>query len=424
MSYFCRKYFALNTELFIARKILFDKENKKRVSKPIITIAIIGIALSLAVMLISVMVVTGFKNEITKKIIGFGSHIQIVNYDSNNSLEPTPIRKEQEFLPNLANYRDIEHIQVYATKPGIIKTKQDIQGILLKGVDSNFDWSFFAENLVEGEIPALNDSSTSNDVLISKYISSLLKLNIGDRFITYFIQDPPRQRVFTVKGIYKTSLETFDERYILADIQHIQKLNNWDNSQISGFEINVDNFKDLDYLTWAVRSEVGTNISEEGTMLRVTNIKDRFPQIFDWLNLQDINVIVILILVISVAIITMISGVIILILEKTNFIGVLKALGTTNQSIKKIFIYQAGYLVLKGLFWGNLIALLISFIQIKFQIIKLDPSTYYLETAPINLNLIHILLTNLATLIVITISMLLPAIMISNIKPERTIRFN
>ncbi len=414
----------MNTELFIARRILLNKENKKSVTKPIITIAIIGIALSLAVMLISIMVVTGFKNEITKKIIGFGSHIQVINYDSNNSYETSPIDKQQEFLSSIKNYNEIEHIQVFATKPGIIKTKEEIQGILLKGIDKDFDWSFFNKNLIEGETPVLNDSTTSNDVLISKYISSLLKLNVGDKFITYFIQDPPRQRVFTVKGIYKTSLETFDQLYILADIQHIQKLNNWNENQISGFEINVADFKNLDYLTWEIRSEIGTSISSEGTMLRVTNIKEKYPQIFDWLNLQDINVIVILILVMSVAIITMTSGVIILILEKTNFIGVLKALGTTNQSIKKIFIYQSGYLILKGLFWGNLIALLISFIQIKFGIIKLDPSTYYLETAPININIVHIILTNLVTLAIITISMLLPAIMISNIKPERTILFN
>jgi lipoprotein-releasing system permease protein len=247
---------------------------------------------------------------------------------------------------------------------------------------------------------------------------------VGDRFITYFIQDPPRQRVFTVKGIYKTTLETFDQLYILADIQHIQKLNNWTNNQISGFEINVDDFKNLEYLTYKIRADIGTSISADGNLLRVSNIKEKYPHIFDWLNLQDINVVVILILVISVAIITMTSGVIILILEKTNFIGILKALGATNNIVKKIFIYQSGYLILKGLFWGNLIALAISYIQIKFQIIKLDPSTYYLETAPINISASHIILTNIATLAVITIAMMLPAIMISNIKPERTIRFD
>ncbi|MFW6227516.1 MAG: ABC transporter permease, partial [Bacteroidota bacterium] len=350
----------MNTPLYIAKHIIFNKENKKNISRPIIAISVASIALSLAAMIISIAVVTGFKSEITRKVIGFGSHIQIINYDSNQSYETiNPVKKQQPFYPGITEYPDIAHIQIYATKPGIIKSEDNIQGIVLKGIGTDFNWDFFKENLVEGNILSITDTSITNKVLISKYISSLLQLNMGDKFATYFIQQPPRMRVFEVGGVYETTLESFDKIYILSDIGHIQALNDWNDNEASGFEILLTGFQDIDFNTWLVRREVQAFMEPESEFLRVRNIKEQYPQIFDWLELQDLNVIIILMLVLAVAIINMISALIILILERTNFIGILKALGTTNRTIKTIFLYQAGFLILKGLFWGNIIGIAI-----------------------------------------------------------------
>ncbi|MBN2610803.1 MAG: ABC transporter permease, partial [Bacteroidales bacterium] len=353
----------MNTEFFIAKRITFDKESRLSVSRPIIKISVLGIALGLAVMIISVAIVTGFKNEIRRKISGFSSHIQIVNYDSNNSFETKPVSKNQDFYPSIDSVYGIEHIQVFATKPGIIKTENDIQGAVAKGIGSDFNWSFFQENLKEGEIFIVNDSLKTDKVIISQYLASLLKLKTGDRFAMYFIDEQPRGRPFTVSGIYETSLEEFDKQFILADIGHIQKVSNWNDDQVSGFEILVKNFRDIDYMTYMVAGIAGTKIFEDGSGLRVTNIKEKHPQIFDWLGLIDKNVWIILGLMLIVASFNMISGLLIMILDRTNMIGVLKAIGTQNKSIQRIFLYQAAYLMVKGLFWGNLIGLSACLIQ-------------------------------------------------------------
>jgi len=414
----------LNTELFIAKRITFDKETKQSISRPIIKICIFGISLGLAVMIISVAIVVGFKHEIRKKIIGFGSHIQIVNYDLNTSFETSPISRNQHFYPSLDSLKGIKHIQVFATKPGIIKTKADIQGAIVKGVGSDFDWSFFNENLVEGKSFTVNDSVKTNEVLISKYLSLLLKLKVGDRFIMYFIDKRPRPRSFIVSGIYETSLEEFDRQFILADIGHIKKLNNWEDDQISGFEVLIDNYNDIDNMTYVVRSIAGSTFNEEGQKLQVINIKEKYPQIFDWLNLIDKNVWIILGLMLIVAAFNMISGLLILILDRTNMIGILKAIGTGNKSIKNIFLYQSAFLMIKALFWGNVIGLGICWIQDYFKLLKLNQTSYFIDYAPINFNLFHIVILNIGTLVITMVILLLPSIIISNINPVKTIRFN
>jgi lipoprotein-releasing system permease protein len=414
----------LNTELFIAKRITFDKENKQSISRPIIKICIFGISLGLAVMIISVAIVVGFKHEIRKKIIGFGSHIQIVNYDLNTSFETSPISRNQHFYPSLDTIKGIKHIQVFATKPGIIKTRADIQGAIVKGVGSDFDWSFFNENLVEGKSFNVVDSAKTNEVLISKYLSLLLKLKVGDKFIMYFIDNRPRPRSFTVSGIYETSLEEFDRQFILADIGHIKKLNNWEDDEISGFEVLIDNYNDIDYMTYVVRSIAGSTFDDEGQKLQVINIKEKYPQIFDWLNLIDKNVWIILGLMLTVAAFNMISGLLILILDRTNMIGILKAIGTGNKSIKNIFLYQSAFLMVKALFWGNIIGLGICWIQDYFKVLKLDQTSYFIDYAPIDFNLFHIIILNIGTLVITMIILLLPSIIISNINPVKTIRFN
>ncbi len=413
----------VNTELFIAKRIVTGKGTEQRVSRPVIKIAILGIALGLAVMIVATAIVTAFKQEISSKVVGFGSHIQIINYDTNTSYETEPVSKNQPFYPSLQDIPGIKHIQIFGIKAGIIKTKKEIQGVVLKGIGEDFDWHFFKKNLVDGSIFHVTDSVRTNKVLISKKLSDLLELKTGDSFIMYFVQEPPRLRRFTVSGIYQTSLEDFDKTFILADIKQIQRLNNWRPDQISGFEVTIDHFRDLDKMTWVVKETVGTSFSKDKTRLRVENIKDKYPQIFDWLNLQDLNVWIILILMLLVAGFNMISGLLILILERMNMIGILKALGATSWSIRKIFLYQSAWLIVKGLLWGNVIGLGLCFLQKHFSIIPLNPETYYLTTVPVNLDPLIILGLNLGTLLIIVLVLVLPSYLISRISPVKTIRY-
>jgi lipoprotein-releasing system permease protein len=413
----------VNTEIFIARKLILSKDNRKSISRSILNIAIFGISLGLAVMIVAVAVVTGFQNEITRKVIGFAAHIQILNFDSNISYETQPISSRQEFLEELKEDPSIAGVQVFATKAGIIKTRSDIQGVVLKGVGPGYDWDFLREYLQEGEVLTLTSSEQSNKVLISRYIASLLKLNLNDDFLMYFIQDPPRMRRFTVAGIFETSLEEFDRVFIFGDIRHIQKLNDWRDDQISGFEVNLSAFKDIDRYTLEVMNTVGFGFEEDGSRLKVVNIYDKYPQIFDWLNLQDMNVLIILILMLVVAGFNMVSGLLILILDRTNMIGILKALGSPNVSIRKIFLYQSGFLILRGLFWGNIIGIGLCLIQQYTGFLELDQSSYYLNTVPINLNALYILGLNLGTALAIILMLIIPSMIISRISPARAIRF-
>jgi lipoprotein-releasing system permease protein len=368
--------------------------------------------------------VTGFKNEIRRKIIGFGSHIQIINYDSNNSFETEPVSRNQSFLPLLPSIEGIKHIQVFATKPGIIKTKADIQGAIVKGVGSDFDWSFFSENLVEGVVFRVNDSVKTDKVLISKYLSDLLRLKTGDRFAMYFINDRARGRSFEVSGIYQTSLVEFDKQFILADIAHVQDLNNWSSDQVSGFEILITDYDRLDELTRRIFNIAGAVFGHDGSKLRVTGIRDRYPQIFDWLGLIDKNVWVLLGLMLIVSAFNMISGLLIIILDRTTMIGILKALGMTNNGIRSIFLHQSLYLMVKGLFWGNLVGIGICLVQHHFRILTLNPESYFLSYVPINFNIPTLLLVNVGTLILTLMVLTLPSMIIARINPARTIRFD
>ena len=387
-------------------------------------IAIIGIALGLAVMILSVAIASGFKTEISNKIIGFGSHIQILNYDTNLSFETNPINKKQAFYGDIKDLMGIKNIQEFAIKGGLIKTKDDFQGVVLKGIGSDFDWSFFDNNIVEGKSFRVSDSVRTNDILISKYIADLLKLKLGDKVISYFIQEPMRMRSFSISGIYETSLAEFDERFALVDIKHIQKLNNWNKNQISGFEILLSDFSKLDKMTDDVRDIIGFRFNPDGSKLKVVSIKEKYYQMFDWLELTDTNVWIILILMVAVAGFNMISGLLILILERTNMIGILKALGTKNWSIRKIFLYQSGFIISKGLLWGNIMGLTLCFLQAQFQIIKLDAASYYLTAVPINLKLWFVLALNAGTLIITVLMLLVPSYIISRLSPEKTIKFN
>ena len=414
----------MNLPYFIAQKLIKGRRSETSFSRPINIIAIIGIAMGLAVMILAVSILTGFKKEIREKVVGFGSHIQIVNFDSNISFETVPISDTQEFIPKIKMIPDIQHIQVFATKAGIIKTEEEIQGVVLKGVGSDFDWSYFSNNMVDGTVFKVTDTVRIDKVIISKKISDLLKLRTGDSFAMHFVQDPPRMRKFTVCGIYETSLEEFDKIYVFCDIGHIKRLNGWEDDQVSGFEIFIDDFDQLDATTMAVRDAIGYQIAEEETKFKVTNIRIRYPQIFDWLNFQDINVIIIIFLMLIVAGFNMISGLLILILEKTNMIGVLKALGSEDRMIRKVFLYQAAYLIGKGLLWGNIVGIGLAWLQLKTGIISLDPSSYYIKTVPVNLEMIHIMLLNAGSMAAIIVMLLIPSQLISRVTPVKAIRYD
>jgi len=414
----------MNLPYFIAHRLIKGRRQETSFSRPINVIAVTGIALGLAVMIVAVAVLTGFKQQIRNKIVGFGSNIQILNFDSNLSLETVPISDTQSFIPRIRAMDGIRHVQVFATKAGIIKMSEAIQGVVLKGIGSDFDWKFFESNIVDGSIFTVTDTGRTNQVIISKKISDMLRLKTGDSFAMYFVQDPPRSRKFTISGIYETSLEEFDKLYVFCDIGHIKRLNGWTDDQVSGFEIFIDDFDRLDEMTMAVSDEVGYRLLEDETKFKVTNIRLRYPQIFDWLNFQDMNVFIIITLMLLVAGFNMISGLLILILERTNMIGILKALGSSNGTIRKMFLYQASYLIVKGLFWGNIIGTGLALLQLKTGLISLDPASYYIKRVPVNLELSHIILLNLGTMAVIILMLLVPSQLISRITPVKAIRYD
>lgn len=370
-------------------------------------------------MIVSVAVVLGFKSAIREKVIGFGAHIQITNFDLNQSTEATPISGNQEFVNKLKHVEGIRHIQTFGLKSGLIKTKEEIQGVVFKGIDKDFDWSFFNNNIIEGHSINFTDSVLSNDILISKTLASLLRFKTGDAVKMYFIVEgemQPRGRKFRISGIYDTGLEEFDKVFVIGDMRHVQKLNNWESDQVAGFEILIENFDDLDKMTVIVNSELPYD-------LKATTIRDINPQIFDWLNLQDMNVAIIIILMVLVSVISMISTLLIMVLEKTNMIGILKALGSTNQMIRRVFLIHAGYILGIGLFWGNLIGLTFLILQKETGLLKLDESSYYVSQVPVKLDFISILLINSGTFAICLLILIIPTIIISRITPIKAIRW-
>ena len=413
----------MNLELFIARKIHFSKEGNRQVTPPAVRIAIVGVALGLAVMILSVAIVIGFKKEVRNKVIGFGSHIQITNFDNNNSYETTPIAVSDSLLQALQEFPGIKHIEGYATKMGILKTDSDFQGVVLKGIDTDYDWSFFRNNLKEGELLTIDPQKTSTDVIISRYLSDLLGLKLGDSILTYFVQEDVRARKFNIVGIYETGFMDYDKLFVLADIKQIRRLNGWEKDEVSGLELLVDDYDKLDQIAEDLYFNLVEKQDRHGNTYFTRSIKEMNPMIFNWLDVLDVNVVVILILIFAVAGFTMISGLLIIILERTNMIGILKALGENNVSIRKIFLYISFFLIGKGMLWGNVVGIAICLIQSHFRIIKLDPSIYYLDAVPIDLSIVSLILLNIGTLCASMLMMLGPSYLITKIDPAKSIRF-
>ncbi len=406
----------MNTEQFIARRLI--KGGPGSFSAPVIRIAIISVALGLAVMIVSVAIVTGFQRQIREKIVGFGSHIQIAKFDSNNSFEFEPISRKQPFYSKLEHTQGIKHIEVFATKAGIIKTTDQIQGVVFKGVGTDFDWSFFKDKLVSGRPFSTKDTVASDSVLISQNLADLLKIKVGDPLRMYFIIDNmARARRFGVSGIYNTGLGEFDLKFIFGDIRQIQKLNGWTDDQVSGFDVYINDFSELDKMEKIVYTEVGYDLNAK-------SIRELYPQLFDWLDLQDMNVIIILVLMVLVSGMAMISTLLILILERTSMIGVLKALGARNLSIRRIFLYNAAYIVGKGLLYGNIAGISLCLLQKQFGIVHLPQESYFMSVVPINLDILHLLLLNAGTLVACTLMLIIPSFIIARISPVKAIRFD
>lgn len=419
----------MNFHNFISKRLFSEQKKSRNISRPIVKIAVGGIALGIAVMILSLSIVTGFQNEIKNKVIGIGSHINIIKLDNNVSLEPQPIAKNQPFLNSLKNNSNIKHTQVFAIKNGIVKTKTENEGIVLKGIDEDYDLQYLKNNLVDGSVFQVNQDTTSNSILISKYLSNKLGLKIGEKVLVYFVtkkkaaeddessEYEQRVRNFTISGIYDTGFEDVDAQLAFVDIKHLQKINYWETNQVGGFEIQLNDFSKVDAETEMINELIGYELNAQ-------NIKQIYPGIFGWLELMDSNAVIIISLMLIVASINMISALLILMLEKTSSIGLLKALGAGNHDVRKIFLNLSFKLITKGLIIGNLIGISLSLIQLKFKLFTLMKETYYLEFVPINFDLIHILLLNIGTLICCMLFMLLPTLVINKISPIKAIRFS
>ncbi len=406
---------ALNFEFYISRRI--RSREGSSFSRPIIKVSVAGIALGLAVMIISVSILQGFQTQVRDKVSGFAGHIQISNFDSNNSFEPTPIDRRDAKPGQLAQIQGVTDVQAYGLKAGIVKTKDQIEGVVFKGVTKTYQWDFLKDKLISGRIPVFSDTAAGTEILISEKLANSLGFKTGDDLRMYFIIDNvTRGRKFVISGIYNTGLAEFDETYLFGDFAQVRNLNSWDENTVSGIEITLRDFSKLNNLGEQIYSTIGYK-------LNALTVKQIYPQIFDWIEIQDMNVVIILVLIALVSGITMISTLLILILEHTRDIGMLKAMGASNNSIRKIFIYASVNITLRGLLWGNSIALLLVLLQKKFSFIPLPADSYFVSAVPVSINIPAILLINLSTVAVCTLMMLIPSLVIRYISPVRVIRF-
>lgn len=411
----------MNLEYFIAKRLITAKNYKSSISAPIIKIAISAIAIGMIMMIVSVATGIGLQQKIREKISAFNGHIIISNYDNNLSeVTLVPISKKQDFYPKFSSVSGISHIQTIATKAGIIRTETAFEGIILKGVGKDYQWNNIKEYLVSGKLPDFS-KDLNQEVVISQFLANRLNLKVGDSFNTFFIKEEqnklPISRRFKITGIFNSGFQEFDATYVIGDIRHLQRINKWTPDEVGAFEVFVDDFDNI--------KKIGEQVYEQtGSTLDTKTIIEKYSYIFEWLQLFDFNIIVILVVMILVATINMVVALLVLILERTQMIGILKALGADNWSVRKIFLYNAFYLIIRGLFWGNLIGIALLLIQQHFGIIKLNPENYYVNQAPVYLNLGYILLLNFLTVTVCFLVLLIPSYIITKISPVKAIRFD
>ncbi len=409
----------MNFEFFVVKRLIGAKGHKSSISAPIIKIAIAAIAIGVVMMLVSFATGLGLQEKIRDKIAAFNGHISISSYDNNSSqVSLAPISREQDFYPEFTSVDGIEHVQAVATKAGIIRTETDFEGVLVKGLGEDYKWEYFEEFITAGEIPEFT-GPLNDEVMISAYLSNRLGLKVGDKAPTYFLReesDRPLLRAFVITGIYNSGFQEFDELYMLADIRHIQRINRWEEDEVGNFEVFISDFGELD--------QKGQEVYENtGSFLDAQTINQKYYSIFEWLELFDFNIALIIGIMILVAGINMITALLVLILERTQMIGILKALGSGDWSIRKIFLYNAGYLILLGLFWGNLIGIGLLLIQKYFKLFPLNPDTYYVTEVPVYINWDYILAVNIGTLILCMLMLLIPSVIISKISPAKAIKF-
>jgi lipoprotein-releasing system permease protein len=410
----------VNFEFFIARRIIASKDYKSSISAPIIKIAISAIALGIIMMLVSIATGVGLQKKIREKVSAFNGDIIITNFDTNFSNDSqNPISKNQPFYPTFKDIEGIKHVQVTVSKGGVIRTETDFEGVVVKGVGDDFDWENFKDYLVAGKLPDFK-GDLNEDILISEYLANRLHLKLGDKVTTFFLNDEisktPRSRGFDIVGIYNSGFQQFDEQFIITDIRHIQRLNKWEADQIGAFEVFVDDFDNIIPIGEAVYNETGSTLDTQ-------TIREKYASIFEWLDLFDFNIIMIIGIMILVAGINMITALLVLILERTQMIGILKALGSSDYSVRKVFLYNAMYLIGVGLFWGNAIGIGLLLVQKYGKIFKLNPDTYYVNEAPVYLSWDYILILNAGTFLLCLLMLLIPSFIISKISPVKAIRF-
>lgn len=410
----------MNFEFYIARRLITSKDRKSSISAPIIKIAIAAVAIGVVMMLISIATGIGLQEKIREKVSAFNGDIIITYYDTNFSNDSQhPISKDQSFYPKFKHVDGIKHVQITASKGGVIRTETDFEGVVVKGVSDDYDWTAFDDYLKEGRIPDFKGDLNA-EILISEYLANRLHFEIGDRVTTFFLNDEvsknPRSRGFEIVGIYNSGFQEFDEQYIISDIRHIQMLNRWQPDQIGAFEVFVDDFSKIESVGKQVYMEIDSSLDAE-------TIRSKFSSIFEWLDLFDFNILAIIGIMILVAGINMITALLVLILERTRMIGILKAIGCTDASVRKIFLHNAMYLILVGLAWGNAIGLGLLLLQKYGKVIPLDPNTYYVSEAPVYLSLGYILIMNIGTFILCLVMLLIAAVLITRISPVKAIHF-
>ncbi len=410
----------MNFELFIAKRIIGNKAYKSSVSAPIIKIGIAAIAIGIIVMLIAIATGLGLQQKIRDKVVAFNGHIEITNYDTNASDESqVPISINQEFYPKFNAVEGITHIQGVATKFAVIRTETDFEGIVVKGVGSDYKWDYFKEFLVEGRVPDFS-GKRNEEILISSYLANRLGFKVGDKFQTLFGEDLnkiPRIINYEIVGIYNSGFQELDEKFCIADLRHIQRLNKWEADQIGSFEVFIEDFSEIEEKYEEVFKEIPS-------LLNATPVNQKYYTVFEWIKIFESNINIIIAIMIIVAGINMITTLLVLILERTNMIGILKALGSSNWSVRKIFLYNASYLIGLGLLWGNIIGLGLLFAQKHFKLFPLNPDTYYVSEAPVYLNWDYILILNVGTFIACLLMLLIPSVIISKILPVKAIRFD
>ncbi len=414
----------MNFPFFIAKRLHYDADDRQKVSRPAIRIATAGVAIGLAVMIVSVCVVLGFKHTIRDKVVGFGSHIQVADFMTLHQSEQYPVVMNDSMTHVLKAIPGVKYVQRFAVKEGILKTDTDFLGVVFKGVGSDFDSTFIHQNMVEGSIPHFSDSVSSNRILVSQLMADKLRLKTGQRIFAYFIdRDGVRTRRFTISGIYQTNLKKYDESVVFTDICTAVRLNGWEADQASGAELTVNDFDSLYKTADCVVEKVNRTVDHYGETYSSATIRELNPQIFQWLGLMDMNVWIILALMLVVAGVTMISGLLIIILERTSMIGVLKALGARNSTIRHTFLWFAAFIIGRGLLWGNILALGLLALQRFTGIVKLDPQTYYVSTVPIELNWLYIVALNVATLVISVFMLVAPSYLVSHIHPAKSMKY-